>query len=352
MNLLKILFIILILNIRFQCLGENKILVNSCKSDLNKIVEILKQHSAPVKNPEDTFFHNCLHTGYKKAIQQCDDVANFDDISPILKDFINGFNDPHIRLANNIVNKNKPSSNKDIKFSILNLDKGVWINIPSFNPNDKEKGEFQKILSSLKNFRNKEFIVFDLSGNTGGSSLWQKPLLRNLWGDQYLRSLGNKHIYNQKWRKRLRVSYENFESLNRLNLFKSLSNKQDFYVEEWDIYKTLTNLYSHNDNIPVKAKIFVLTDSYCMSSCWLCVREMLQIPGVIHIGDKTDIQTIYSEVRSIKLPSKNFIFTFPMHQFLAPLDHLGNKFEPSIYYKGDFSNKIKLQDWFLKEVNS
>jgi len=140
--------------------------------------------------------------------------------------------------------------------------------------------------------------------------------------------------------------------LNEFNLIQQKQEAHDFYTTKWNIYDHLSNLYSHTDNMPVTAKIFVLTDSFCASSCWLCVREMLQVPGVVHIGDNTEIQTIYSEVRRVTLPSENFIFIFPMHQFLSPLDNLGNSFEPIIYYKEDFSDKSKLQKWFLKDVKN
>ena len=333
----------------------------SCNQDLYEIYDALQTHSAPAKHTADKTFHIWLENGYIKSQSLCSKVNREADIYDALKFYVDNFDDTHISLVKTAA-FSKPEK-KEIKlsenttFGVKYLKEGVWIRIPTFSPNKQEAQEFYKIFSLLKNFRNKKFVVFDLTDNSGGNTNWERPLIRNFWGDKYLQSLGNKHSYNREWIKKLRVSKDNFEefklyhnSRENNEYQKLLKLQKDFYLEKWNIYDEQDNLYSNNDNTLVTVKVFVLTDRSCSSTCWLCVREMLELPGVTHIGEMTNIQTLYSQTRPIKLSSGHFIFYVPTQVRISPINHIGRAFIPTITYEGDFFDKASLHKWFFEKV--
>lgn len=243
----------------------------------------------------------------------------------------------------------------NIGFKVETVSDGVWIKIPSFFPNRQESVYFTGMLSTLKNELAKEdYIVFDLRGNRGGASKWSRPILRNLWGDETIKSLGKKHVYNEEWEKKLRVSKGNFAAFKAYFehaaakfYAKALKNKEQFFLKKWDIYRDKDHLYTNNDNNSFKAKIYVLTDHFCRSTCWSFVREIKQMPGVVHIGQDTTIQSIYSYAKKIRSPSEHFDFFFPTQIRIKPSYGLGEHLSPSIIFEGDIKDESKVIDWVL-----
>ena len=240
-------------------------------------------------------------------------------------------------------------------FKVEMVSNGVWITIPSFFPNRQESVYFTGMLSTLKNELAKEdYILFDMRGNRGGASKWSRPILRNLWGDEIIKSLGKNHVFNKEWEKKLRVSKENFAEFKKYFgqaaakfYAKALNSKENFFLKKWSIYRDTEHLYSNTDNNQFKAKIYVLTDNFCRSTCWTFVREMTQMPGVVHIGQETTIQSIYSYAKKVRSPSEQFDFFFPTQIRIKPSYSLGESLTPSIIYEGDIKDESKVIDWAL-----
>ncbi len=169
-------------------------------------------------------------------------------------------------IAKNI---RQPSPNE--KFKIELISNGIWISIPSFLPQDDEIIYYSSMISRLKNdFSKEKYIVFDMRGNRGGGSKWSVPIIRNLWGDDYLKSMGREHDFNEQWIQKIRISKENFEDFKKYNDDESskayllaLKKNESFFLKKWSIYDSTDNLYTHKDNSAFKAKIYVLTDNFC-----------------------------------------------------------------------------------------
>lgn len=240
-------------------------------------------------------------------------------------------------------------------FKVEMVSNGVWIKIPSFFPNRQESVYFIGMLSTLKNKLAKEdYILFDMRGNRGGSSKWSHSILRNLWGDEKIKSLGKKHVYNEEWEKKLRISKGNFESFKKYfgasaaNLYvKAMKKGEKFFLKKWSIFRDNELLYTNNNSSPFRAKIYVLTDNFCRSTCWTFVREMIQMPGVVHIGQETTIQSIYSYAKQVRSPSQQFDFFFPTQIRVKPSYNLEQSLVPSIKYEGDIKDEAKVIDWVL-----
>ena len=240
-------------------------------------------------------------------------------------------------------------------FKIEMVSNGVWIKIPSFFPSRSEIIYYVGMLSRLKNdLAQEDYILFDMRGNRGGASRWARPIIRNLWGDDFIKSLGTKHEYNQKWIKKLKVSRHNFldfvktQAKATVKKYKSqLKKKEDFFLKKWSIYDDTENLYTNTDSKKFNAKIYVLTDNFCRSTCWTFVKELKQLPNVIHIGEQTTVQSIYSYAKKERSPSENFDFFYPVQIRVEPNHKLGEALQPSEIYDGDFRDEAKLMDWVL-----
>jgi len=98
------------------------------------------------------------------------------------------------------------------KFNVESLIDGMWIKIPSFYFNKDELIFYKGMLAQLKKDLAKEdYIVFDLRGNKGGEGKYSSAIIRNLWGDKYIKSLKDKHDYNSQYTKNNRVSAGNLK---------------------------------------------------------------------------------------------------------------------------------------------
>ena len=240
-------------------------------------------------------------------------------------------------------------------FKIEMLSNGVWIKIPSFFPAREQVIYFVGMLARLKDDIAKEdFILFDLRSNRGGSTKWSIPIIRNLWGDAYIKSLGQKHDYNRQWIKKIRISKDNFDSFSNeysqaaiKSYISSLTKGEPFFLKKWSIFNDNDNLYSNNDDNPIKAKIYVLTDNFCRSTCWNFVKELKQIPGVIHIGQSTTIQSIYSYAKQVRAPSEYFDFFYPTQLRVQPQNNLTTALVPSYIYDKDWQDEPAIINWVL-----
>ncbi len=240
-------------------------------------------------------------------------------------------------------------------FKIRMISDGVWINIPSFYLNTEEEVFYTGMLSKLKELAMKEdYILFDLRGNKGGAAKWSRPIIRNLWGDEYIKSLGKNHDYNSEWIKKIRVSKKNFiefkktaTALEIKNFAKAIQKGDDYFEKKWKIYGEDLNLYTNKDSTSIKAKIFVFTDHFCRSTCFAFVSEMLQIPGVVHIGLPTAIQSSDSYARKARTPSEHFDFFYPTEIRVFPNRNAGKSLVPSKIFTGDLQDETAVINWVL-----
>lgn len=242
----------------------------------------------------------------------------------------------------------------DQHFKVEMLSHGVWITIPSFYLSREEAISYTGMLSKLKELAKEEYIVFDLRGNRGGGSVWSRPIIRNLWGDDYIKHLGKNHEFNSTWIKKVRVSKQNFFDFKKTgnaaeikNFAAALQNGDDFFEKKWTIYNEDLNLYTNQDSSPFKAKIFVFTDHFCRSTCWAFVNQLLQIPGVTHIGTPTVIQTNSSYAKVTRSPSGNFDFFYPTEIRAYPNKNAGQALIPSKIFNGNIRDEAEVIDWVL-----
>ncbi len=237
---------------------------------------------------------------------------------------------------------------------------GIWISIPVFNPDHtSDQGDFlKKIIAQIVTYRNKSVIVFDLRGNGGGNSDYSHNLMRNLYGDDYIASLGKNHIWNTPWQIGIRVSTDNIKMLQeqqdqeRLEKIYAAQKKGELIARYPINIMPPSRQISNSVTNPVHAKVILLTDGYCGSTCWQFVRDMLQIPAVVQVGQATHFMTPYTQPMPITLPSGIAVFIVPTQVYLSPRDHFGQPFIPSYVYPGNMNDTPALQQWLIGLIHT
>jgi hypothetical protein len=169
--------------------------------------------------------------------------------------------------------------------------------------------------------------------------------------------LGQNHHYNHDWVKKIRLSPENYNNLQnhmseneKKSFLDDLKHNNTHHVEKWNIFDEKENLFSHQDVVKKFPKIYLLTDGRCSSTCWLFVREMLQMPNVLQIGEETNTQSLYSQSRTVDLPSGLGKFVFPMQERVFPIDHINQSFVPHVRYLDDWRDTEKLSKFVIDSV--
>jgi len=94
----------------------------------------------------------------------------------------------------------------------------------------------------------------------------------------------------------------------------------------------------------MKGRLILLTDSLCFSSCLMVTDDFRQL-GAFHIGQTTDADTHFTEVRQQYLPSGYSIFS----TLQAVYDPNGpvrlGPFQPALPYPGDIADTAALEKW-------
>jgi len=164
--------------------------------------------------------------------------------------------------------------------------------------------------------------VFDTRGNTGGDSIWTVRILEALYGLEYLSSVS--------WPKDVKGYAEIRATEEGLRRFKNaLLLETDPEIKQLisDEIKKLSDAllqgkatYTRSMDIndfdfskkpqtnstlnPIQGQVYLLTDHTCFSSGLMFADLILSIPGVKHIGQETDGDTVFSQTSSFELESQ------------------------------------------------
>jgi hypothetical protein len=230
---------------------------------------------------------------------------------------------------------------------------GIWVTMPTFSAqNATDNAMYERIIAEAATWRGKPLIVFDLRGNTGGDARFRQ-IVRQLYGDDYIRSLGSSHPYNHEWTADWKVTKENIvgRTFNSPGGPEALARGDAVFRERFWILPPATQPSSNASN-PVSARVVLLTDGMCASSCWQFVRDVLPIPGTKHVGAGTDTMTPYTNPKSVTLPSRLMALDYPQKVFRSPLIHFRKAFVPEHHYEGDMADTAAVEAWLLRLLNT
>ncbi len=244
-------------------------------------------------------------------------------------------------------------------------DGGLWLNFPSFGPAGAELEKMQAIMASLPEARGSEYVVVDVRGNSGGSSWWAEAFVRGLYGDGYWevtdRGEEGYAVY--------RVSDANIEHFENLDdqILAQAGEDSEFYR----YFKTLVgglreaseagqDLYAHRYGMPEESgkegesvpapplyenPVYFLTDGRCASACLDFADVALRIPGVVHVGQHTSADTLFMEIRSATLPSRNGRISFATKVYRGRARGHNEYYAPRYEWKGNIWDTPKIEAW-------
>ncbi|RZJ43582.1 MAG: hypothetical protein EON86_04945 [Brevundimonas sp.] len=246
-------------------------------------------------------------------------------------------------------------------------DGGVWISLPTFdgNPESEAGRDLGALVTAIETqaetLRQSPAIVFDLRGNTGGSSQWSVQIARTLWGSGAF-SRTPEAPMTVVWR----ASAANLESLRETlqqrDARGAISNEaRDWFRstiagleaaiargdDRWIIEPSVSAPSLSAPTLPYHPPVggvFVLTDETCMSACLDAVDLWVGL-GAVPVGRETGADTIYMETRSFDVPSGLGAMSLPMKFYIGRRRGHNEPVSPVHRFDGDMNNTEALEVW-------
>ncbi len=247
------------------------------------------------------------------------------------------------------------------EFGIHSIGKdGVWISIPIFAWGLAAQGSdttqlLNGIANKMSELKNKRLIIFDVRGNTGGDPQYMRPILVNLYGENYLKSLGQAFAWNNANITQFRVSAGNLKNMiTSKSPVSMIAQMQQAIAHHQTHMDYTTNAFSNSDDKiiayvkPITAKVIVVTDGRCGSECTSFVKDLLSIPNTIQVGQPTAIVAASTWNRVIVFPDQAAALLFPTGMQLGSNQSFNKPLIPTYIYSGDMGNTKELQDWILQ----
>jgi len=252
-------------------------------------------------------------------------------------------------------------------FGIRAVGDGYWISLQSLL--DPAAPVVAEVAAKAADLRQARFVVLDLRGNSGGSSLFGDQIATALLGPDYVKSVigsSDDGDCDDVWR----VSDGNLRQLQYYldvmgpthgpeftKIFsKVMADAKAARAQGRSFSGSIT--CANKTSAPaaarpasqLKGKLILITDNLCFSSCLVVTDHFRQL-GALHVGQTTDSNTHYSEVREESLPSGLSKFsTLQAVSVSNPLRY--GPFVPALAYQGDIADTPALERWVRDQLNS
>lgn len=248
------------------------------------------------------------------------------------------------------------------------LDDGTyWISLPTFNGNpESDDGRALRALVSeigqqAEALRLAPAVVFDLRGNGGGSSAWSAEMARGLWGEGAFQrapeppmtvvwraSAGNLQSLRDAFRER--DANGNLSSDMREWHLRSIAGLEGAIAsgeDRWVVEPAPGGPGSDAGDLPYhppRGKVWVLTDEACMSACLDAVDVWTRL-GARPIGRETGADTVYMEIRRVRMPSGLGTMFLPMKFYIGRQRGHNEPVRPVHRFDGDMNDTAALEAW-------
>jgi len=241
-------------------------------------------------------------------------------------------------------------------------DRGYWIGLGGFNGDPESPDGL--LLTPLKAevaaradvLRAAPVVVFDLRGNSGGSSSWMHAMAESLWGEEWVAAHAPQSS-GVEWR----ASAANLEAIES---YKARLGG-DLEIMAWLVKITdgLTatraaggELWLQADDeprpaapasTPMQARVYVLTDYGCASAC-LDAVDLLKAMGAVQVGQETSADTVYMEIRGGRLPSGRVSANVPMKVYRGRARGNNETYVPDHEWTGALADTGGLEAWIAR----
>jgi hypothetical protein len=248
-------------------------------------------------------------------------------------------------------------------FGVRSLGRGQVIAIQSLNPYASNAEQVvQEVQAKAAALRASPHILIDLRGNTGGNSLYGRRIADILLGKDHVESVlgaADSDCY-EIWR----VSAANIATIRN---YQKVATQQGDKLLLAIVDKMLADTLAaeakgkplsgtpkcdlaKRGRKPVpstyRGRLFILTDNRCFSSCLMMVGNYRQL-GATQIGETTDANTHYTQVRHAPMPSG--LSSFSTLQAISPDSprQIG-PFVPDIAFDGDLADNEAVEAWLMQ----
>lgn len=250
-------------------------------------------------------------------------------------------------------------------FGVRRVGRGYWIALQSLK--DERTAAVVKEVEDQKDaLRAAPFVVLDLRGNGGGSSLFGRQIATSLFGPDFVQARLDPERGSGCGGPAWRVSEGNLHNLEFLLHSDAVHMPPEAKaLGEKQLLKMQAALAHHqafsgeiscpealDRPVPavappslMHARFLLLTDSLCFSSCLLVTEDFLNLDA-FHIGQTTDAATHYLEVREEYLPSGYSLFSTLQAVDPGSPYQIG-PFEPDLVYNGDIADTQALEAWVV-----
>jgi hypothetical protein len=216
----------------------------------------------------------------------------------------------------------------------------TWIGIPTFSSGSETAPQLEQLIAAINArgdaMRGGRAIVIDVRGNGGGNSAWADRIAAAVFGDRVagraaLASTSDSAIdwraspeniaYWREWMDDVAIPEfgANSEAVDFAR--EAISGMEGALDDDPPIWRQgsanvgasggLTQRRPRDGARPFPARVYLLSNGTCGSSCLNFADTVLFVPGVQLIGSDTAGDGPYMEVRSVTLPSGLAQLTIP-----------------------------------------
>lgn len=254
-------------------------------------------------------------------------------------------------------------------FGLRRLGDGYWIALQDLM-SDKALGVVKAVEQQKESLRDARFVVLDMRGNGGGSSEMGHQIAVSLLGEAAVDArLGpttsNECGTGEVWR----ATKDNLAQLEFMRTAPFVVNGgaeiQRLMAQLADEVRTAlaagrefsAPLHCAPPPKPagseappplMKGRLILLTDNACFSSC-LDVTEDFRDLGALHVGQTTDADTRFMEVREQYLPSGYSLFS-TLQAVSSDVPRGLGPYDPKVVYDGDIADTAALEAWITHTV--
>lgn len=246
-----------------------------------------------------------------------------------------------------------------------------WVRLPQFQPNDAQVAQLNEVAARMPSLRNAQLVVFDTRGNSGGNSVWGWRVLAGLVGGEYLQQQTRSEGYAE-WRASAgNLAYLRDGLLPRLTRqygaghkdlaqWESLQRRMQQAIEQGKPFVRQGEAPPGQAAPPKpaapvaplsRARIALVTQSGCASSCLDFADYALAIPGTVHLGETTGADTVYMDVRPLALPSGLGRFSMAQKVYRGRPRAHNAAYAPRIPYPGAIHDTAALQSWAIQQLS-
>jgi hypothetical protein len=245
-----------------------------------------------------------------------------------------------------------------------------WVHLPVFDPNRAQEAELNEVTQRIPALRSAELIVFDVRANQGGNSQWGTDVLERLLGKPYLQDQAARRPnpgYSE-WRVSpdnlrhvdativsLRQQFPNGASIideftNVAHAMRAALASGQPFVRQRGNTATAAATPAEPPLAPLsRARLVLVTDSGCASSCLDFADAVLGLKGVRHYGQTTAADTLFMEVRAVDLPSRLGTLALAQKVYRGRARGNNEAYVPHVPYRGKIGDTAQLQAWVLEQ---